>query len=175
MALGAGLRLARLSADTDLTIGLLDRVAQLPPNWADEPAAALVHSERSLALLLLGDADGATAAHQAAQAIDVEDPHDNLLVRLHELVLRDALGEAVAPEQAFEVALEAQTLGLGHIERMAKGLALRRGGSVDVRGLVTEAKKAGDALAAFWAGAGLFPELRAEANARGFQSLVAKS
>jgi hypothetical protein len=174
MALGAGLRLARFSGDTDLTIGLLDRVAQLPPNWADEPAAALVHSERALALLLLGDGDGAKAAHQAAQAIDVEDPHDNLLVRLHELLLRDALGEPVSPEQALEVALEAQTLGLGHIERMAKGLALRRGASVDVRAFVAEAKKAGDLLAAFWAGASLLPEVRADAKERGFQSFVAR-
>src|SRR6185503_3500506 len=114
MALGAGLRVARVSGDADLTIGLLDRVAQLPPNWADEPAAALVHSERSLALLLLGDTDAAKAAHQAAQAIDVEDPHDNLLVRLHELLLRDALREDVPTEAALEVALEANTLGLGH-------------------------------------------------------------
>jgi len=174
MALGAGLRLARFAADTDLTIGLLDRVAQLPPNWSDEPAAALVHSERSLALLLLGDGEGAWAAHQTAQAIDVEDPHDNLLVRLHELLLRDALGEVVAPDQALEVALEAQTLGLGHIERMAKGLALRRGAPMDVRALVAEAKKAGDLLAAFWTGASLLPEVRADARDHGFQSLVAK-
>jgi hypothetical protein len=173
MALGAGLRLARVSADTDLAIGLLERVSRLPPNWADEPAAALVHSERSLALLLLGDTDGAKAAHQAAQAIDVEDPHDNLLVRLHELVLRDAIGEAVRPTEALEVAVEAQTLGLSHIERMAKGLALRRGASVDVGELVAESKKAGDLLAAFWSGASL-PEVRADAEARGFQSLVAR-
>jgi serine/threonine-protein kinase len=175
MALGVGLRLARLSADADLTMELLDRVAQLPPNWADEPAAALVHSERSLALVLLGDTDGAKAAHQAAQAIDVEDPHDNLLVRLHELVLRDALGEAVAPGEVLEIAVDAQTIGLGHIERMAKGLALRRGASVDVAALVAESKRAGDLLAAFWSGASVLPEIRADAVARGFQSLVARA
>ena len=174
MALGAGLRLARISGDADLTIELLDRVAQLPPNWADEPAAALVHSERSLALLLLGDTDGAKAAHQVAQAIDVEDPHDNLLVRLHELILLDALREAVPAEAALEVALEAQILGLGHLERMAKGLALRRGASFDVHGMVAESKKAGDLLAAFWSGAAVLPEVRADADERGFQALVSK-
>ncbi len=174
MALVVGLRLARVSADADLTIELLDRVAQLPPNWSDEPAAALVHSERSLALVLLGDTDGAKAAFQVAQSIDVEDPHDNLLVRLHELQLKDALRETVPPDAALEIALEAQTLGLGHVERMAKGLALRRGASIDVHGMVAESKRAGDLLAALWSGALVLPEVMADADERGFQSLVLK-
>jgi tetratricopeptide (TPR) repeat protein len=173
-ALAVGLRLARVSADADLTIELLERVAQLPPNWSDEPGAAVVHSERALALVLLGDTDGAKAAFQIAQAIDVEDPHDNLLVRLHELQLKDALRETVLPDAPLEIALEAQTLGLGHLERMAKGLALRRGASIDVHGMVAESKRAGDLLAAFWTGAPMLPEVMADADERGFQSLVSK-
>jgi tetratricopeptide (TPR) repeat protein len=171
-ALVVGLRLARVSADSDLAIELIDRVAQLPPNWSDEASAAVVHSERALALVLLGDTDGAKAALQKAEGIGVEDPHDDLLVRLHALQLKDALGDALTPDAALEIAVEARTLGLGHIERMAKGLALRRGASIDVHGMVAEAKRAGDLLAALWSGATILPEVRADADERGFQSLV---
>jgi hypothetical protein len=72
------------------------------------------------------------------------------------------------------MALEANTLGLGHIERMAKGLALRRGGSVDVRALVGGVEEGGGPAGRVLVGRVLLPEVMADAKERGFQSFVAK-
>ena len=69
MALGAGLRLA-LSPLGPTSWSGSDRVAQLPPTGRTSPRPRCP-LQRSLALLLLGDAK-CRAAHQAAQAIDVQ-------------------------------------------------------------------------------------------------------